>query len=38
MNKLNKIMKKATVEKEYKLVKKENKPAKKEIKILKNVQ
>ena len=31
MNKLNKIMKKATVEKE-------NKPAKKEIKILKNVQ
>ena len=38
MNKLNKIMKKATVEKENKLVKKENKPAKKEIKILKNVQ
>jgi hypothetical protein len=38
MNKLNKIMKKATVEKENKLVKKENKTAKKEIKILKNVQ
>ena len=38
MDKLNKIMNKATVEKENKLVKKKNKSARKENQILKNVQ